>query len=225
MTAAPRVKHGLTGADLQSCFRAVSEGDGRKRSYDVPDLEDCERAATNITEIASWLAPTAEMPLSVTRLLRNAESLPPQISKATADLARCCGELPSPADELYRLALGHLASLNGALKGLQNVTRRARRVITWHELADSIALRAEALWRGPPLVTAYDPKDEDPKYSGQAPKSFDPGGPVVSFTVLVLGKLGVERSEEAVSAALRGRRGPRARTLGQSAPKKATKRP
>lgn len=174
---------------VQRCFKAAVIDSSRR--YMVPDIDTCELIAKSISAQAQQLGQSVGH-----SILKNFEQ----------QAERLLAELPNVRTEIERLFRNQElladvdANQNSHFQGivqlqlaetaisylLDRYGGREFRTYTWHDLA---------LW-----VSLYGPG-----------KDVAPEGPKCKFVGAILDELGLSRGQEAISATLRFRRGPRSR--------------
>jgi hypothetical protein len=215
----------ITAKTVQRCFREAAKG----RRFPLPDIEECEVIAERVTECAGrvdQVLPGADVLGSARepakRLLNHLPKIRDNIRKEYLDL-QTLGL--APQDNRHLAGVIQVDQLSKLLSELLGRYGGKPRTYKWHDLAGTISAYGTAGWRGgfdPEIFPANLPSKlvgrwykrwlkQDSKRQHRAPMSTDAEGPLCRFVQLMLKELGFHRGIEAISAAIRGRRGPRSR--------------
>lgn len=173
----------ISGASLKECYHKAG---ARSRRLTLPPIDDCNRDAKRISEAVLQMGRTtpsllgkAELPMQ--QLLKQLPTI-----RATFRHRSKPQELDEPK---YAEEIADCVEIEERLRRL--IYRHGQRRVDWTDVAEVICGCGTDAWRR----------------GDRFPKAVTPDAPLTVLTQLVLARLGIRKSVEQVSVALRGRRG------------------
>jgi hypothetical protein len=184
----------VDGQAIRHCFQRAAE---RSPRLNLPSPEGCDAFANFVSEQANRLDDSDDSEfrgakISIQRTLKYLrESAPRERIRAFYEFQRDRGTPDS--ENSYFFQLNRFSDVERSLAGLLDLYETLwPRASDWRLLARIIHSEGMVLWQE----------------AGFTPNSLDADGPLGTFVRSVLLLLEVEQSKHAVSAVLRGRRGP-----------------